>query len=71
MSIGFVAEALVGSLIAYILGVFLIGVLITGTTSGDTMMTAFIPIACATGCIVAVLRRIRMGGVAGVGRRRR
>jgi len=71
MNIGFVVEALTASLVAYILGVVLIAALITGTTSGDTMVTSFIPIACATGVIVAILRRIRTSGVEGVGRRRR
>ena len=56
MNVGQVVGVVVGSLIAYIIAVTLCTTLIKGTTASDILITSIVPIVCAAGAVILILR---------------
>ena len=56
MNIGQVVQVVVGSLIAYIIANILCTTLIEGTTAADNLITNIVPIVCAAGAVILILR---------------
>ena len=56
MNIGQVVGVVVGSLIAFIIANLLITSLVTGETAADNLLTSIVPIVCAAGAVILILR---------------
>ena len=56
MNVGRVVGAVVGSLIAYIVATELIDALVTGTSTGDTLIINVVPIVVAAGVLLIILK---------------
>lgn len=58
----FIGFILLGSVGIAMINGYMLPVLITGTTSGDTIMKAALPVAWGAAVIIAILMKIRGGG---------
>ena len=56
MNVGRVVAAVVGSLIAYIIATELIDALVTGTSTGDVLISNTVPIVVAAGVLLVILK---------------
>lgn len=57
MNVGEVVGVVVGSLIAYIIASLLITTLVAGTSTGDKLLQNIVPIVCAAGACIIILRQ--------------
>ncbi len=58
----FLAFLLLGSVGIAIINGYMLPILITGTTTGDTIMKAALPVAWGAAVIIAILMKIRGSG---------
>jgi len=56
MDTGKVIGVVLGALIAYIVAQILVTTLITGTAAGDQLVQNIVPIVCAAGAVILILR---------------
>ena len=56
MDVGRVVAAVVGSIIAYIIATEIIDALVTGTSTGDTLIADVVPIIIAAGVMLVILK---------------
>jgi len=56
MNVGQVVGVVVGVLIAYIVAQILVTTMVTGTATGDVLIQSIVPIVCAAGAVILILR---------------